>query len=194
MILSLRLKCLTYFGLSMLIKKNTFMPLESNLSPLLFRWLNHKDSLTANLKVLAKNVNLQVLNQGWKGSSWCDKEVLSMQGIKLFIREILMSADGEPCWYARTIIPDTTYNSSTFFNRLYKEALTALIFNEPKIMRIELKIYAISNKSLEYYWLPEGLRNNQSIYWVRISYFLFEDKFPFYLIEILLPALERYEF
>ena len=192
---AIRPKRSTYFGLSMLIENNAFMPLKCSLSPLVLRWLTYQDSLTANLQVLANNVSLQILSQGWKGIGWWDNKVLNLTGNEVFIREILMSANKEPCWYARTIIPDITYKSAPdFFNRLGKESLNMLIFNETKVKREKLSYYAISNQTLEYYWLSSELHNNQSTLWVRISSFVFNKKFPFYLIEILLPAIERYDF
>jgi chorismate--pyruvate lyase len=104
-----------------------------------------------------------------------------------------MWAKEDPCWYARTIIPNTSYQENdVFFNRLQKESLGALIFNESRIKRVHMMHYPVNTQSIEYHWVTKCVPCSVKTLWTRFSIFILNDEFPFYLIEILLPALERY--
>src|SRR4051812_43180860 len=82
-------------------------------------WLKHKLSLSEKLQQATGEANLKVLDQTWCSSTWWDRQVLQLKPSLLFKREILMSSQGYPCWYARTIIPQHCYElDSNFFNRL----------------------------------------------------------------------------
>ena len=105
-------------------------------------------------------------------------------------REIVMYSRQIPCWYARTIIPIRTYQENgTFFDRLKHESLGNLIFNEPRVERSVMLNYAIDDRCLEYYWIPDCLVTKGHKYWLRLSVFTFADSSPFCLVEILLPGL-----
>ncbi len=179
----------------MLIKpiENTFLPISCELPASLAEWLAYPDSLTERLQDKAGHAKLQVLRQQWERANWWDKQVFHVLEGQVMHREIVMYANDEPCWYARTIIPEATYQAgSSFFNRLQKESLGTLIFNETKIKRLSMVHYPISEQSIEYHWLKQWLSCSALILWVRMSVFSFNNDSPFFLIETLLPALERY--
>jgi chorismate lyase len=107
-------------------------------------------------------------------------------------RNIMMVAWQIPCWYARTIIPDSTYQAyRLLFERLKHESLGDLIYNEPKIKRNSMVNYVIDSHCLEYHWLPDSLQDKNGQFWVRLSVFTIADNSPFYLVEILLPGLMK---
>ena len=168
-------------------------PVKHKLPSSLLPWVTHQDSLTKLLQSRAGNARLQVLGQCWESPNWWDKHVLHIEGESVLHREILMWAGKEVCWYARTIIPKATYQSGALlFERLQEESLGALIFNEPTIKRVNMSYYAISDQSIEYHWLNPLLHGSANVLWVRMSAFTLNAQLPFYLIETLLPALERY--
>lgn len=170
-----------------------FFPVESQLPSTLLPWLTYQLSLTDRLQDIAGHAHLQVLRQHWREASWWDKHVLQIEGDDVLHREILMWVGQNVCWYARTIIPKATYQAdSLLFSRLKNESLGALIFNKPKIKRTYLKYYAINNQSIEYHWLDQLLHGAAEQLWVRLSAFTINGDYPFFLIETLLPALERY--
>ncbi|MBA2656149.1 MAG: chorismate lyase [Tatlockia sp.] len=166
-------------------------------------WLSHNDSLTQKLKDQSGNAEIQVLNQDWAQPGWWDKYLLGL--IEPIIqRNILMFSHKKACWFARTIIPNSSYQQcSLLFNRLSEEPLSVILFSDPTIKRILLQNYAINEHSLEYYWLPETVRTlaqhskltldetgmNIKEFWVRFSIFTIAEISNFYLIEILLPGL-----
>jgi chorismate lyase len=177
----------------MLIKLNadTF-PVECNIPASLVPWVTHADSLTERLNAKAGNTHLEVLNHQWEKPNWWDKNVLHLDDSVLH-REILMWAGEDVCWYARSIIPRATYEfDAPFFDRLEKESLSKLIFNEPKITRVFMKHYPISENSIEYHWLDPFVQHDAKELWVRKSEFSLNQTAPFFLIEIFLPAIERY--
>ena len=154
---------------------------------------SYQDSLTELLKAKAGDTRLDLLGQRWGLADWWDQHVLQLPNKSVLHREILMWADDAPCWYARTIIPKTTYLADeAFFNRLQKESLGALIFNERRIKRIQKNFYPVNSQSIEYHWVTACIPCSSKTLWARLSVFTLNDDAPLYLIEILLPALERY--
>ena len=179
----------------MLIKpeKKIFFHIKCELPSFLMPWVIHQDSLTERLHSKSGHTRLEVLKQCWELPDWWDKHVLRIDSDAVLHREILMWAGQEVCWYARTIIPKTTYQVDTLlFNRLQEESLGSLIFNESRIKRLYMTHYPISDQSIEYHWLNQWLPCVTDILWVRMAVFTVNDVFPFFLIETLLPTLERY--
>ncbi|WED44127.1 chorismate--pyruvate lyase family protein [Legionella cardiaca] len=159
----------------------------------LLPWLKHEFSLTDKLKNEVGDASLTILNQQWKNPSWWDKFALGISTSSVMHREIIMSAHGTPCWYARTIIPDSCYQKNfLFFNRLNQESLGVIIFNTPQVKRNLMLQYAINASSLEYYWLPHlPMLTESKDLWSRLSIFSLQENVFFYLVEIFLPDFLR---
>lgn len=176
----------------MLINPDKLFKTKPEIAPqALMPWLMQQTSLMQQLKRLAGDAQLIVLKQQWQSPSWWDKYALGLepQVNKLFQREVLISAHNRPCWYARTLIPEHSFQKKlAFFTRLQEKSLGELIFNEPSVARLQHLHYAIDKHCLEYYWLPEALVKADMLFWVRVAVFTL-DNLPFYLIEILLPEL-----
>ena len=156
-------------------------------------WLHYPYSLTDRLIEKAGNVSLVVLGHDWALPTWWDKQVLDITALRVMRREIMMYAHAEACWYARTIIPSSTIEAdAAFFNRLQQESLGALIFNEPKIKRENIHIYPINEQCIEYHWVHASLSPLPAVLWARWCEYRLNETFPFFLIEIMLPVLQRY--
>ena len=155
-------------------------------------WLAYTRSLTEKLNALTGDARLDVLHQSWdKPNSW-DKKVLFLDCDQVMHREIAMWSLDSVCWYARTILPISTYQSNkALFERLQNESLGQLIFNSQQIERLSLTHYAISPDSIEYSWLNSNFHEDAPILWVRLSEFQVNHDSSFYLVEILLPGLLR---
>jgi chorismate--pyruvate lyase len=180
----------------MLIKltSKTVLPIKNQTPEALLPWLTHQDSLTELLKSKAGDARLALLRQAWDAPNWWDKQTFVLDDSPLIHREILMWAHKDPCWYARTIIPQATYQlEPAFFDRLQSEPLGALIFNEDKIKRIALTPYPISKETIEYHWVTPHITPLGEYLWARQSLFTFCEEGFFCLIEIFLPALGRYQ-
>ncbi|WP_147292333.1 chorismate--pyruvate lyase family protein [Legionella hackeliae] len=172
---------------------NRIAKLQSADSPpeMLLSWLSHPFSLTEKLKNERGEAVLTVLRQEWDACSWWDRCVLGLMDNPVMHREILMTAQNKPCWYARTIIPHSCYErGDLFFKRLEHESLGVIVFSNPAIKRECIIYYPINSSFLEYYWLPPHLREENEDLWIRLSLFSLQKTF-FCLIEILLPELLR---
>lgn len=149
-------------------------------------WLTHEAPITEKLRELKGDAQINVLANDWQKTSWWDRHVLEIHQDKIFCREIMMHSHGIPCWYARTVIPESCYASEPdFFNRLEHEPLTNLVYNESRVKRRILRHYSIDEDSIEWHWLPSGLTLKDKRLWVRFAEFLFKGSERFYLSEVL---------
>lgn len=155
----------------------------------LFEWLSMTQAITPQLALRQNEVRMEKLVQAWVEPNWWEVHVIN-QHQPLIRRDILMWAEAQPCWFARTMIPESTYQRAPeFFDRLQQEPLANLIFNEPRVERLRLHSYGIDKMNLEYHWLQPMWRQSHTALWMRLSRFMFEQKMPFYLAEIFLPGL-----
>ncbi len=158
--------------------------------PSLLPWLVYEQSLTNKLHELAGDAHLAVLDQRKEQADAWDQNALKLKAGPVVHRQILIEAHGIPCWYARTVIPEGTWQSDTaLFDRLKTESLGQLIFNGHKIKRETLTHYMITPSSPEYQWLNQTMHQDSSSLWVRLSEFRLTNGNPFFLLEILLPGL-----
>ncbi len=161
--------------------------------PKILPWLVYEKSLTKKLNDTAGDARLDVLDQRWESPDAWDLIVLKLNTTSVMHREILMWAFDSPCWYARTILPDATFQANTaLFNRLKTESLGHLIFNGTEIQRASLTHYMISPSSPEYNWLNESMHQGAAELWMRLSEFVVNGRDSFFLVEILLPGLLRF--
>ncbi|MGV3740115.1 MAG: chorismate--pyruvate lyase family protein [Gammaproteobacteria bacterium] len=158
----------------------------------LLPWLTCTTYLTEKLFAKSGDTRLQVCQQIWEPANDWDRQVLALKEERVLHRDIVTYAWDHPCWFARSILPETTYqNHLALFERLNDEPLGNLIFHTTDIQRLNLKTYLIGPQTPEYTWLPKTLQNEQDL-WLRSSIFQVKNAEQFCLIEILLPDLERY--
>lgn len=156
-------------------------------------WLQYQGFLTDKLRQSAGEANLCVLSETWRRFTAWEKATIAIPDELLFAREILMSAKFIPCWYARTLIPKSTYDAfSRLFARLNSEPLGHLIFNNPDVVRASFNVSSISPEHelyqvLKPQWLLDG-----AAFGLRVSIFVLKERYPFTLIEIYLPGLMRF--
>jgi chorismate lyase len=155
-------------------------------------WLTYTNFLTKKLHEKTGDACLHVLNQCWETASWWDQNVLSIPRQSVMHREILMTSEANNCWYARTILPISTYEADMpLFARLETESLGVLIFEGTQIKRASINTYAIDRRCIEYYWLTPAMHEQENVLWARLSEFRLNSKHPLFLVEILLPGLTR---
>lgn len=164
--------------------------------PQVLPWLDEQGSITDKLKALSGHTQLEVLTHIWDKPDVWDCEALQLSpDIKVLHREILMSSHQQYCWYARTILPLSVYQTeATLFQRLKHEALGELIHNHPHINRTHIKPYEIAPHTPEHHYLKQALKDKTptQTLWGRLSTFTIHGQFDFYLLEILLPGILRY--
>jgi chorismate--pyruvate lyase len=157
-------------------------------------WLTHQGSLTDKLKAIAHHVYLDVQRHEWGSTTLWDQHKLGLSTTeKVLQREIIMRASSHDCWYARTILPEKTYESeASLFSRLKTQALGELIWHHPHIQRIALEIYPINQTQDEYHFLSPMMHQNKQPLWARLATWSLHTTHRFYLLEIFLPDLENY--
>jgi chorismate-pyruvate lyase len=169
---------------------NIIIPAEA--SEMLDAWLYYNHPITDKLNNLTGDTQLEVLSQQWIQTTWWDKYFLNIVEHTLFQREIIMKSSGRTFWYARSIIPSSCYQlDPEFFKRLERESIRNLIFDEPKVVLSQRKIYPINAQCIEYYWVKKHLSILPEILWGRLAEFSFIEKNSFYLLELLFPQLEE---
>ena len=165
----------------------------------LLPWLTRDTSLTDHLFALTGEASLQLVSHLWLRSDWWDQYVLSIKQQTLLRREIVMISQKTPCWYARTIAEESTYQAyPEFFARLEHGSLNTLLFKEQLAVRESKVIYSVTKDNLEFYWIKQALSHLHypatilpldCELWGRRSRFLIDGQAPFYLIEFFLPGL-----
>jgi chorismate lyase len=159
-------------------------------------WVTHKGSITDKLKALATNTHLLVLNNIWEQTDeWDHKNLCLSPNIEVLHRDILMWAEQQPCWYARTILPKSVYHTEkALFDGLKTKALGDRSHNHPHISRTHIIPYTIHTNMSEFNFLKKALKHNTptNTLWGRISTFTIHTQFDFYLLEIFLPGILRY--
>lgn len=174
----------------MSINTHLIFALKAECSKEFLEWVNYQSSLTDKLITAKGEATLELMSQQWVSTDlWC-KSVLSIQDSSVFQREIIMKSHNVPYWYARSIIPQTCYQlDPVFFNRLQKESIRNLIFNEERVARINSINYPVDMQCVEFYWVKKYLNEMSGILWVRIAEYSFLQRDSFYLVEIMLPQL-----
>lgn len=173
----------------MSIIPNTSLEVPNLLAP----WIHYDGYLTEKLRKKAGDARLEVLAHGFGPRDEWDETVLSLRDTEVLHREIVIAAWGVPCWYARTIIPATTYRADeAFFERLKTESLGELLFHTTKVLRVERVCYPIYENSSEYAWLNASMHVFAKTLWARRTTYAVVGSHPFFLIEIFLPGLQEY--
>lgn len=154
-------------------------------------WFESKTPITYKLEALIGSAELTLLSQYWIAPQWWDRWVLQINE-PVFQREILMKSNNKVYWYARSVIPLTCYQAAPdFFNRLSKESIRNLIFDEPRVQLHTRTVYPINKKCIEYYWVSKHVPTLSDMLWVRATEYSFCNKHSFYLIELIFPELEQ---
>ncbi|OGV27934.1 MAG: hypothetical protein A3E88_06865 [Legionellales bacterium RIFCSPHIGHO2_12_FULL_35_11] len=159
----------------------------------LLPWLTHTELLTKKLFDKSGDTSLKILREHNVKASWWERYVLKLDSDMVFHREILTYAYDQPCWYARSILPHVTLQKhNELFVRLKRETLGDLIFGNNGIVRKNMSFYHISHENLEFHWLNRNLYLDTKVLWVRLSEFEIDSNGTFFLVEILLPGIEKY--
>lgn len=154
-------------------------------------WLRDDFFLTQELKSLTGDAQLHHIKTQWALPDWWERYVLCLNTGLIYRREIAIHSHATPCWYAKTIIPQQSYDScSDVFSRLAQQSLGELIFSNAAIERKSCGFYPISNHCLEYFWPQQDWVQSSPVLWVKLSTFLVANAFEFYLTEIFLPGFE----
>ncbi len=157
----------------MYINKQPIFSAESKTPESFKVWIEHDGPLTDKLNSAIGTTELELMFQNWIHPTWWDKYLLQIQDKQVLQREIIMSSKGVNYWYARTVIPKKCFDlNPVFFNRLEKESIRNLIFDEDSVQRISICNYPITSQNLEYTWVKKYLKMiHDETLWVRLAEF-----------------------
>ncbi len=145
-------------------------------------WLQTDDSLTDKAKALCQDVNVQLIGKDWL-------RPVADSGERQ--REIIMVCDGEPWWYAKTLVPQETFNKrEQAFNQLGSNSLGNMLFFDKGIIKRFAYYYQLTPLMHEYRPLKilSLVDEKSSPIFARRSIFEI-DRSPLFLLEVFLPFM-----
>lgn len=143
---------------------------------MVWEWMQTKAPITEKAKKRCHDVRLELLNESWER--------------RVFFREINMYCDGQLAWYARTVIPEKTYElRAEKFKKLKTQPLGNILYHDPKIIREDFVYAYLDSSQKEYQWAMKHYpisENKPEYLWARKSVFQINGN-PLYLTEIFFP-------
>jgi chorismate-pyruvate lyase len=125
-------------------------------------------SLTSRLRLNAKTISLDCIHYLWQDQT---------------IRDVVIYANQQPQWCARTMIPSPTWKRLTALFAINKKtAIGELIFSHPNMKRLDLRFNLLPRKHpsmIEHF----GIKTNRDFYWIRSSKWCLEKEYFFEILE-----------
>lgn len=159
----------------------------------IWNWLLDPSSLTRRLqKACAGQFKVHVLNQNWGRPYREEARVLGLRGgAYANVREVYLLCHGQPCVFARTVIPARTLNGRyRRLTRLGSKSLGAVLFADKFTRRSDLEIACILPGQCLFERAVHGLRSRPPLIWGRRSLFHLAGK-PLLLSEIFLHDMRQ---
>lgn len=151
-------------------------------------WLLEKGSLTARLVAWSNGAfAVQRISQTWMVPSLDEAKALGLRPREMaLIREVYLLCHGEPCVYARSVIPlKSLHGPLRFLKKLQNTSLGSLLFKDPYLARGE---FEICNLNLPHFAIP--CQTSAKIYGRRSVFKLYQQ--PILVSEFFLPACPFY--
>ncbi|WP_235943297.1 chorismate--pyruvate lyase family protein [Zoogloea dura] len=156
-------------------------------------WLTDDRSLTARIRSRCGRFALQVVSQG-KGVVLPDE--MAALGIhrhgRLWQREVLLIADGEPVVFARSLVATTTIPAAWhLLHGLGGRPLAAVLFDDPRVRRSPLEAARLDARDSRWHHAASATRNaDLPPLWARRSAFR-RDGAPLLVTEVFLPSIRN---
>ena len=168
--------------------ENTISDVPEQLKP----WLLTSESLTKRLRASLPDVSINLLNANWDNTTWWDKYILNIQYERAYIRQVIISSATNQCWFARTVIPQATYEKrASLFANLSSKSLGDVLFHDKSFKRQQLAFYPVTSSDIEYHWaMAYSSHSIAKQLWVRRSVFMVEGE-ALYILEVFLPSFVK---
>lgn len=147
-------------------------------------FFNLDGALTAFMANRCQNIAVLPFDETWQKSTSNDNHLF---------REVTITLDDKPAWYAKTIISQLTYKTNeNYFNDLKKRPLGNYIFSSKKVKRVGLTYHLLSPDTKLYQQLIHHyhLTNDDNL-WLRQSTFLFNGEI-LKIEEVFFPIIMEY--
>ena len=152
-------------------------------------WLYAKGSITQMARQRCADVSLDLLHNDWSSISQAERQYYSMREHRAFLREINMICDGDIWWYARTLIPQVTYDARLVaFDALDDIPIGTILFSDPEIKRLDLQVSDLNQEHPIRQWAGAALPYYVNRCWIRYSLYHIQG-LPLYMHEVFLPQM-----
>ena len=158
-------------------------------------WLVYAKQISPRMKDCYKDVQLNLIKQGW-GTVFDDEaELLPSAQSDLWIRQIMLVGDQQPCTYGRTVIPAETFHQySSVFENLGNQMIgESFLYKNAQMVRSAFQ-YAVCDAAHPLYRSVSQALNDPLLgaaVWSRRSVFDLMG-YPLLLTEIILPTIRPY--
>lgn len=166
-------------------------PPRATVDPVLVPWLTDAASLTARIRARCERFHVEVLRQELGRAQRDEAQALGLRaGERVWVREVLLVADGRPVVFARTVLPRRNVRGAwNLFHGIGNRPLGAALFADPRIARGPLACARLDARDARYHRacelarppLPAGL-------WARRSVFTLHRR-ALLVTEVFLPAI-----
>lgn len=163
------------------------------LSALQLSWLLDTSSLTQRLISSSEgDFHVEVISEQWAKPMLSEQALLGMKrNILARVRHVRLMCKGQPCVFARTVIPYTTLRGPVRrLSMLGNKSLGAVLFADPSMRRGGLEIASIGRNHHLYELAMQGIRQKREHICGRRSLFYLSGK-PLLVNEIFLPGIEK---
>lgn len=128
-------------------------PPRATVPPALRPWLTDPASLTARITARCGQFSVRVLFQGLAQSLRDEAAVLGLRpGERVWVREVLLFADGRPVVFARSLLPRRNVRGAwNLFRGLGARPLGAALFADPAIARSALTCTRLDRRDARYH-------------------------------------------
>lgn len=171
-------------------------PPRATVPPVLIPWLTDPSSLTARIRRRCGRFGVEVLYQGL-GQAVRDEAILLglRAGERVWVREVLLIADGVPVVFARSLLPRRNVRGAwNLFHGFGARPLGAALFADPAIERAPLACTRLDARDARYHRARAALSARQPPVamerelWGRRSLFLRHGR-ALMVSEFFLPAI-----
>lgn len=155
-------------------------------------WMQHP-RLTQSIEAKFDH-QIQLLQQNFSQLEPEESQLLNARpGSRCWLREICHQGDSKRLVYARTVVPEITYERfSNEFNALGERSIgEMLLFKDPNIQRSELK-YCLINAKHPLYARCVEILDKAPHYYARQSTFHWQE-YPLLIIEVYSPDNTRWQ-
>lgn len=154
-------------------------------------WLTDDSSLTARIRARCVRFSLQVISQGKRSVMPDERAALGVHHHgELWVREVLLIADGVPVVFARSLVPATVIPASWhLLHRLGGKPLANVLFNDPRVVRSPLEAARLDTRDSRWHYAARATgRSDLPPLWARRSAFRRIGN-PLLITEVFLPEI-----
>ncbi len=169
-------------------------PPRATVAPRLRPWLTDPGSLTARLRARCRELSVTVLGQRLALPHPDEASLLGLRrGELAWLREVLLSADGVPVVYARTVLPRRGLRGAwRLFQGIGARPLGEALFADPRIARGRLACARLDRRDARYERVRELLAPARlpAELWARRSLFRLRGR-ALLVSEVFLPTIRE---